>query len=269
MWPVRAAAWIVIALVIHGLAGLMHEAVHGLLCRSPLANRWAGFALALPALLGATAYRRIHLLHHRNNRTTQDPDDFARLSDDPRRLRSWFYAWLFIGCPIYVAHVATDGLRLSRGRERWIIVLEYGGIASIYLAALLLAFRTGRVDALLDVWAYPFLFVALFYGVRAHAEHQLTRPGHPLTETRTVVSNPVVSWFLCNTNYHLDHHLFPAVPWYGLPRLHTVLNPQYRAAGSHVHGSYARFLWDAIRLGVRGVAPDPGDAAPVSPRERI
>jgi fatty acid desaturase len=57
---------------------------------------------------------------------------------------------------------------------------------------------------------------------------------------------------MCNLNYHLEHHLFPAVPWYNLPRLHALLAGQYRRAGAYVHRSYLGFLWEAARAGVHG-----------------
>ena len=84
----------------------------------------------------------------------------------------------------------------------------------------------------------------------------MTRAGHPLTQTRTVTSNALVSFFMCNLNYHLEHHLFPAMPWYNLPRLHALLQDEYRNAGSFVYASYARFVWDAVRGGVHGEAPE-------------
>ena len=68
----------------------------------------------------------------------------------------------------------------------------------------------------------------MFGNVRSWAEHALTRPGDPLTCTRTVTSNRVVSFLMCNLNYHLEHHLFPGVPWYNLPALHALLADEYR-----------------------------------------
>jgi fatty acid desaturase len=96
---------------------------------------------------------------------------------------------------------------------------------------------------------------AVLGSIRGWAEHMMTRPGHPLTQTRTVISNRVLSFFMCNLNYHLEHHLFPAVPWYNLPRLHRLLQDDYRAAGSFIYRSYLRFCWDAFRGGVHQEAP--------------
>jgi fatty acid desaturase len=46
------------------------------------------------------------------------------------------------------------------------------------------------------------------------------------------------------------------VPWYNLPRLHRLLEAEYRAAGAPIYRSYLRFVWDAVRRGFHGLAPD-------------
>ena len=105
----------------------------------------------------------------------------------------------------------------------------------------------GRLDIVLYGWLVALPIPIVFGNVRSWAEHALTRPGHPLTQTRTVTSNRVVSFLMCNLNYHLEHHLFPGVPWYNLPKLHAILAGDYRQAGAFVHRSYLRFLWEAAR----------------------
>ena len=77
----------------------------------------------------------------------------------------------------------------------------------------------------------------------------LTTPGHPLLQTRTVTSTKLLSFLNVNLNYHLEHHLFPAVPWYNLPKVHTLLQEEYEQAGAFIYSSYLRFLVDAFRYG--------------------
>jgi fatty acid desaturase len=127
----------------------------------------------------------------------------------------------------------------------------------VFVTAALMVFgRFGRLDIPLHAWLLPLPVAIAFGNVRSWAEHALTRPGHPLTHTRTVTSNRVVSFLMCNLNYHLEHHLFPGVPWYNLPRLHALLSDEYRWAGAFVHRSYLGFLWEAVRAGVHGVTSD-------------
>ncbi len=41
--------------------------------------------------------------------------------------------------------------------------------------------------------------------------------------TRTVYMNPVSRWIYWNMNYHVEHHMFPMVPYYNLPKLHELI----------------------------------------------
>ena len=41
--------------------------------------------------------------------------------------------------------------------------------------------------------------------------------------TRTVYMNPVSRWIYWNMNYHVEHHMFPMVPYQALPKLHELI----------------------------------------------
>jgi fatty acid desaturase len=38
--------------------------------------------------------------------------------------------------------------------------------------------------------------------------------------SRTVYLNPVMRFLYWNMNYHIEHHMFPMVPYHALPQLH-------------------------------------------------
>jgi len=41
--------------------------------------------------------------------------------------------------------------------------------------------------------------------------------------TRTVYMNPISRYLYWNMNYHIEHHMFPMVPYHALPRLHELI----------------------------------------------
>ena len=41
--------------------------------------------------------------------------------------------------------------------------------------------------------------------------------------TRTVYMNPISRFIYWNMNYHVEHHMFPMVPYHALPRLHALI----------------------------------------------
>jgi fatty acid desaturase len=61
---------------------------------------------------------------------------------------------------------------------------------------------------------------------------------------------------MCNINYHLEHHLFPGIPWYNLPKVHQLLQDEYRRAGCSVYRTYAEFFKDFFKALCRGLIPN-------------
>lgn len=81
----------------------------------------------------------------------------------------------------------------------------------------------------------PAMFVVLprFYGgvmaqlfnLTQHAGMQEDIRDHRLS-TRTWVTNPLFRFMYMNMNYHIEHHMFPLVPFYNLPKLHEMIKEQ-------------------------------------------
>ena len=91
-----------------------------------------------------------------------------------------------------------------------------------------------------------FIFLPRFYGAWFHQLCVLTQHAG-LAEmvkdhrqnTRTVYMNPLARFLYANMNYHLEHHMFPIIPFHALPRLHEAIRDQ-------LPPPYAGFL-DAYR----------------------
>ena len=49
--------------------------------------------------------------------------------------------------------------------------------------------------------------------------------------TRTFICGPILGWLLYfNMQYHVEHHLFPQVPFYNMPKLHEAVKDQLHPA---------------------------------------
>lgn len=78
----------------------------------------------------------------------------------------------------------------------------------------------------------PLLYIGLpsFYGVWLAMVHALPQHAglaenvldHRLN-SRTVYMNPVNRFLYWNMNYHVEHHMFPLVPYHALPQLHELM----------------------------------------------
>jgi fatty acid desaturase len=224
------------AAALNALYLLSHEGHHNLLFRSRRANHAASLALCLPLLHSPSAYRVLHELHHRFLGGPGDPDEYRNYTDN-RRLR-WALQWvrLTMGTLVYMPLIPVVAFRRANRDERRWIVGEYVAMSVVWVWV----FATVPIHVLLQAWLIPGVLVGYISAVRALAQHALTDGGDPLLASRSVRSNPVVSFLLLNENYHLEHHLFPEVPSYRLPALRRLLGS--RVSHRVEAASYTRFL---------------------------
>jgi fatty acid desaturase len=68
----------------------------------------------------------------------------------------------------------------------------------------------------------------VIYGITQHAGLAEDVLDHRLN-TRTVMMNRVNRFLYLNMNYHLEHHIFPTVPYHALPALHDAVADQLPA----------------------------------------
>lgn len=60
--------------------------------------------------------------------------------------------------------------------------------------------------------------------------------------TRTVLINPVSRFIYLNMNYHVEHHMFPMVPYHALPRLHELVKHDLPAANPSMWHAYREMI---------------------------
>jgi fatty acid desaturase len=102
----------------------------------------------------------------------------------------------------------------------------------------------------------PAMFIVLprFYGgplsqifnITQHAGLAEDVLDHRLN-TRTVHMNPVFSFLYINMNYHIEHHMFPMVPFYALPQLHELIKDQCPPAYPSVVAAYCEIIPALLR----------------------
>jgi fatty acid desaturase len=65
--------------------------------------------------------------------------------------------------------------------------------------------------------------------------------------SRTVYLNPVSRFIYWNMNYHVEHHMFPMVPYHALPRLHEMIKHDLPAANDGFLDAYREMMPAVIR----------------------
>lgn len=261
-WTQSRAVWIacvpVIAGRMHGLAGLMHDFAHYRFVANKTASDAAGdILIAWPILATVDGYRRSHLAHHRYTNTGKDPDWVVKLGTReftfPQEMR--FALLNFLGYFVGVSSVrdmraAFVRLKAEDHTNRRYKLARLGYYAAV--AAVLTA--SGGWTGFGLYWAVPYLTCFFFFlYVRSVAEHfgATMAPSSELNGTRTVLPHLWERWFFCphHLNYHLDHHLYPSVPFYNLPALHAALERNRAYAGEgHVTRGYVTGLFKEVWL---------------------
>jgi fatty acid desaturase len=225
--------WIPLALVqgftVFNFTVLLHEVLHHNVFerRHPLAERLLGLAYAVPSGISASQFTRWHLDHHAELGSADDDPKRHHLS--PKRNARWYkllYATpaLF---PIYFRaarkETATypDELRATIGWERRAAILFHLGA----LAAIWWGFGPA---AALRAHVIPVFFVfPIAFTLNRLGQHYDIDPNDPAKWGTLMRGSVFWNFVFLNSNFHLEHHYFPGVPFYRLPSLQRALLPFY------------------------------------------
>ncbi len=257
--PLVGAPLLVIAVILtgcwqHWLAIISHESTHYRLFASRSANDWVGRIAGMLIGVSTFSYRIVHRLHHNHLYEPIDPDMalmagyprgkaylWKKLLKDISGLTAWRNYLYFFGAPSAnaatgqkqdpLADTATH-LRQRALRDRWIV-------AGFHIVTPLLMFAIGYGIEYLMLWVLPAITVQAFIlRLRAVAEHGA--PSDTSTALGAARTNIQIPWpvrvalFPHSVNYHLEHHLYPAVPHYRLAELHALLRERGVLEGAEV-----------------------------------
>lgn len=248
----------------HALSVLGHDATHYRLLPSRRANEWvADLFLWWPIFASNQGFRRFHGDHHRFLGTPSDTNRqlWRTHAPDGSLRREWRYPTsrarlaarlLWRGCGVTGVGYTLMGLfavfRFAKPGYALLRTASYAAVA----AAITLA---GAWRPFLLLWMVPFWTWNIFsHYVRLICEHSAVPAHTPFYEhTRTTIPSLFDRWLLIprNISYHCEHHAYPSVPFYNLPRLHAELAalPGFRDRAVVVNGVPA-----ALRQCVRPAA---------------
>jgi len=212
---------------------LLHEVVH----HAVFERRRAGFERALghlyavPSGVSATQFTRWHLDHHTELGSTEDDPKRHHLS--PRRNARWYkllYATpaLF---PIYFRAARRESATYPEATQRQ-IRRERLVATAVHLAALASLWWGFGGAAALRAYVIPVFFVfPVAFTLNRLGQHYDIDPSDPAKWGTLMRGHWFWDHVFLNSNYHLEHHYFPGVPFYRLPALQRALADFYRQRG--------------------------------------
>lgn len=113
----------------------------------------------------------------------------------------------------------------------------------IYVVVIALAIFLNSIIPLLII-GLPRMYGAWHHvltGVLQHAGLAENVIDHRLN-SRTVYMNPISRFIYWNMNYHIEHHMYPMVPYYKLPELHELLKDDFPATNTSMWQAYCEVI---------------------------
>ena len=241
---------------------LAHDAAHYRLFKARRLNDFLGRMLAMPVGISMCTYRVIHRLHHNHLYDKRDPDIpliagyprgqryfLGKLFKDLAGLTAWKTFKYFFGAPVInddageAARPLNDTaphLRQAARNDRWWVL-------SWQVTIFTVAFMFDWWLEYLVLWLLPLVTITqMLLRFRAVLEHgAISDTSSALTAARTNTGPRWLIWLLFphHVNFHIEHHLFPTVPYYNLPKCHALLNKKGALSTAEV-----RRLQDSLSL---------------------
>jgi fatty acid desaturase len=223
---------------------LLHEVVHNSVFQRtrPGWDRALGLLYASTSGISASQFTRWHLDHHDNLGSYEDDPKRHWLS--PKRNARW-YKLLYctpVLMPLYFRAAASEArsyeplLRRRIQRERLTTM-------TLQLSVMAALFYFGGPAAALKLQIIPyFLIFPVAFTLNRLGQHYNIDPSHPLKWSTLMKPSRLWDFLFLYSNYHLEHHYFPRVPFYKLRRLHMRLRPLYAELGLRPH-TYREIVW--------------------------
>lgn len=186
----------------------VHDATHRSLSKNKILNDGLGWLCGVPLLSPFSAFRYMHLTHHKyTNDPERDPDYWSGGGHKWTLLLRWLTQDF---------HYYYIALKVTRQQSLgWVVATWTGTIAInapvIYL--LVQGYVLETVCLILVPTRIAVAFLAATFDWLPHDPHEVESRSDRFRATSILIDPWLTPLFLFQ-NYHLIHHLYPAVPFY-------------------------------------------------------
>jgi len=250
-----------------------HESSHGTAFKTDWLNNALYEIASFMVMRESTIWRWSHTRHHSDTIIVgRDPEIAVPRPPDVPTIILGFFGMK--GYPKYFKRIILHSFgRVTPDEKTFVPESEFPAVffrariyVLIYAAVIALAILTKSILPLMFV-GLPNLFgswLMVIYGLTQHAGLAENVLDHRLN-CRTVYMNPLHRYLYWNMNYHVEHHMFPLVPYHALPQLHAVVKddcpipyPSLLSAWKEIIPSVLRQVKDPA-WHVRRKIPEPTD----------
>jgi len=233
-----------------------HECGHGTAFKTPWMNDAVYHIACFMIMREPTVWRWSHTRHHTDTIIVgRDPEIGVMRPTVVLKVISMFF-----GIPQIIGETKSLFLhasgRLTPAEETFIPEMERGKVylvariwLLIHFAVIALAIYMRSILPMLLVGPLPTMYGAWLHIVTGLTQHAGLREDvldHRLN-SRTVYMNPLMRFIYWNMNYHIEHHMFPMVPYHQLPALHEEMKPYCPTPYPGIFAAYCEIIPALLR----------------------
>lgn len=233
-----------------------HECGHGTAFKTRWLNDLVYQIACFMIMREPVIWRWSHTRHHTNTIIVgRDPEIVATRPPNLIMLALYFF-----GIPtvpkamqkffVHATGKLTDEEKTFVPESEWVGVYRVARIwLVIHASVIALALYLGSWLPLMYVGMLPSMYgawLAVFFGLTQHVGMAEDVLDHRLN-SRTVYMNPVFRFVYWNMNYHVEHHIFPMVPYHALPKLHVIMLPDLPKPCASTIEAYGEIIPALIR----------------------
>ena len=232
-----------------------HESSHGTAFRTGWMNDVLYEIASFMVVRESTSWRWSHARHHSDTIVVgRDPEIAVPRPANLLRVIKAFFA--LKSAPGELRRMCVHALgRMTEVEKTYIPEEEFRGIylrariyLLIYLSVIGLALHLRSILPLLYV-GLPTLYgswLMVVFGLTQHAGLAEDVLDHRLN-CRTVYMNWLFRYLYWNMNYHVEHHMFPMVPYHALPRLHELMKGDCPPPYTSLFNAYREIIPTLLR----------------------
>jgi fatty acid desaturase len=236
-WYITVSLVFLYGMVSAFLINAVHELGHGTVFKTKALNEYFCYVFAFLGWINHETFQSSHIRHHRY--TLHPPDDLEVVL--PVRLMLWHVVKVGIVDPAFFFRASlkeTVRIALGRFRGEWELTLYPASeprlrkvpirwarvLVAGHSAILIASIATGQ-------WIIPILtcgyqaYGSWLFFLCNNTQHVGLKDNVDDFRLccRTFTLNPVVRFLYWQMNYHIEHHMYAAVPCYNLGKLHQMI----------------------------------------------
>ena len=237
-----------------GYAGIGHEFYHARVFSSPNINKLLFRISSYLTWNNPVFFEKSHRYHHAHTFADDDSEGYSLQKWD------WFSILLYLTIDLpqmyrRIFYVLINALGITISGGSYVRMDGRSQMEAISMIIFNVAIQFGfsiafHSLAINIVW-FLLPFTGQFYNrLLAQSQHiglsTLNNDG-PLKHSRTLLLPRVIEFLYAGMNFHAEHHLAPAVPYYNLPKLNAVLFDKGLIIKIDIQSFFCQDFWWAIQ----------------------